>query len=457
MIGCVNRSLCESLRSIECGVETVNQRLKEKIRAREAQICIIGLGYVGLPLAIACAHAGFSVIGIDNDQNKVDDINKGKTTNLDIDNDVLGTLITAGKIQAVSNFVHLNEMDVILVCVPTGLTKNFTPDLQHIQSVVTELSSKLRANQLICIESTVYPGTIEEIVIPALETSALRAEQDFYVCHSPERMDPGNEHFSTANIPKLVGGLGGGSLELGILFYSQIVPNVIPTSSLKVAELAKLHENSFRAVNIALVNELTLICDKVGVCVWDVLDAAFSKPFGIMPFYPGPGVGGHCIPVDPHYLEWKARELLSTTRLISAAGEINRNMPYFVREKIWRVCNVIHRVPSQSKILLVGMAYKKDTADYRESPALQLTELLLEDGVRVVYHDPFVPRVDTSSLHLTSAPLTKAEVEKADLVVITVDHSNIDYMWLVQTASKIVDTRDATRSIPNREKNVILL
>jgi nucleotide sugar dehydrogenase len=348
-------------------------------------------------------------------------------------------------------------MDIFVVCVPTALTKNLVPDLQHIEAVARDISSVLREGQLISVESTIFPGTTEEVIRPILEESGLRVETDFYLCHSPERVDPGNPNYTTKTISKLIGGLGPKSLALGVQFYSLFLEQVVPVPNVKVAELAKVHENTFRAVNIALVNELALLCDRMGISIWDVLDAAFTKPFGIMPFYPGPGVGGHCIPVDPHYLEWKAREHNFITKFIGIAGEINRKMPEFVREKVIRALNDKGLALSKSKILILGMAYKKDTGDYRESPVLDIVELLLKDGGQIRYHDPFVRDYEISSSRIESVDLDEAAVHWADVVIIATDHSAIDYHWLVHTASLIVDTRNATKLVPGREANVILL
>ncbi|ABR49567.1 UDP-glucose/GDP-mannose dehydrogenase [Alkaliphilus metalliredigens QYMF] len=435
----------------------MNHILKEKITKKNAHICVIGLGYVGLPLAIESAKTGFSVTGIDHNQNRVQQVNNGENYILDTKDKELEELISSGKLRAETNYSSVKDVDIIVVCVPTGLTQNLTPDLQHIENVAHNIVSILKKGQLICIESTIYPGTTEEIILPILETSGLVVEKDFYLCHSPERVDPGNQNFMTKNINKVVGGIGPQSLDVAECFYEQFIEHVVSVSNVKVAEMSKVHENTFRAINIALVNELALLCDKMDISVWEVLDAAFTKPFGIMAFYPGPGVGGHCIPIDPHYLEWKAREYNFITKFIGIAGEINRRMPEFVREKVLRGLNAIGIAPSKSKVLILGMAYKKDTPDCRESPVISIVELLLKDGIDISYHDPYVDQIEIASQVLQSVPLNKITIQGVDIVLIATDHSKIDYHWLVKTAEKIIDTRNITKNIPDRENNVILM
>jgi nucleotide sugar dehydrogenase len=348
-------------------------------------------------------------------------------------------------------------MDVIVICVPTPLTKNLTPDLQYVEKVTREIAARLRPGQLISLESTTYPGTTEEVMLPILESSGLKVERDFFLVHSPERVDPGNKRYTTRNICKVVGGVGPNSLEVGVAFYSQTVERVIPVSSAKVAEMVKVFENTFRAVNIALVNELALLCDRMGISVWEVLEAAFTKPFGIMPFWPGPGVGGHCIPVDPHYLEWKAKELNFNTHFIALAGEINRKMPEFVREKANRILNRLGIPASRAKILVLGVAYKRDLNDYRESPAIEVIRLLRADGAEVVYHDPYVPSFRDGDLAMESKPLTAELLSAQDLVIITTDHTNIDYTWVVAHAKHVFDTRNATKNVRENRHKITLL
>jgi len=430
--------------------------LLERIRTKEAVVGVVGLGYVGLPFAVEKAKVGYRVIGIEQNPRRAEKINRGENYIRDVRDEELRHLVAEGRIVAETDFGRVPEMDVVVICVPTPLTKNLTPDLQYVERVTHEIGRRLRPGQLISLESTTYPGTTEEAMLPILEgESGLKVERDFFLAHSPERVDPGNQRYTTKNTSKVVGGVGPESLEVAVAFYSQTIEHVVPVSSAKAAELVKVFENTFRAVNIALVNELALLCDRMGLNVWEVLEAAFTKPFGIMPFWPGPGVGGHCIPVDPHYLEWKAKELNFNTHFIALAGEINRKMPEFVREKAYRVLNRLGVAPSRARVLLLGVAYKRDLEDWRESPALEVLRLLEADGVAVRYHDPYVPEVQVAGRTYRSVPLTQEAVAGADLVIITTDHSTIDYRWVVEQARAVLDTRYATRGIES-EKIVLL-
>jgi len=430
--------------------------LLERIRTKEAVVGVVGLGYVGLPFAVEKAKVGYRVIGIEQNPRRAEKINRGENYIRDVRDEELRHLVAEGRIVAETDFGRVPEMDVVVICVPTPLTKNLTPDLQYVERVSHEIGRRLRPGQLISLESTTYPGTTEEVMLPILEgESGLKVERDFFLAHSPERVDPGNQRYTTKNTSKVVGGVGPESLEVAVAFYSQTIEHVVPVSSAKAAELVKVFENTFRAVNIALVNELALLCDRMGLNVWEVLEAAFTKPFGIMPFWPGPGVGGHCIPVDPHYLEWKAKELNFNTHFIALAGEINRKMPEFVREKAYRVLNRLGVAPSRARVLLLGVAYKRDLEDWRESPALEVLRLLEADGVAVRYHDPYVPEVQVAGRTYRSVPLTQEAVAGADLVIITTDHSTIDYRWVVEQARAVLDTRYATRGIES-EKIVLL-
>jgi UDP-N-acetyl-D-glucosamine dehydrogenase len=432
-------------------------RLIRKIRNKEAIVGVVGLGYVGLPFAVEKAKVGFRVIGIENNPIRAAKVNRGENYIQDIRDEELRELVSKGLIVADTGFERVPEMDVIVICVPTPLTKNLTPDLQYVEKVTREIAARLRPGQLISLESTTYPGTTEEVMLPILESSGLKVERDFFLVHSPERVDPGNKRYTTRNICKVVGGVGPNSLEVGVAFYSQTVEKVIPVSSAKVAEMVKVFENTFRAVNIALVNELALLCDRMGISVWEVLEAAFTKPFGIMPFWPGPGVGGHCIPVDPHYLEWKAKELNFNTHFIALAGEINRKMPEFVREKANRILNRLGIPPSRAKILVLGVAYKRDLNDYRESPAIEVIRLLRADGAEVVYHDPYVPSFRDGDLAMESKPLTAELLSAQDLIIITTDHTNIDYDWVVAHAKHVFDTRNATKNVRENRHKITLL
>ena len=432
-------------------------RLIQKIRNKEAIVGVVGLGYVGLPFAVEKAKVGFKVIGIENNPVRAAKVNRGENYIQDVRDEELRELVSKGLIVADTGFERVPEMDVIVICVPTPLTKNLTPDLQYVEKVTREIAARLRPGQLVSLESTTYPGTTEEVMLPILESSGLKVERDFFLVHSPERVDPGNKRYTTRNICKVVGGVGPNSLEVGVAFYSQTVERVIPVSSAKVAEMVKVFENTFRAVNIALVNELALLCDRMGISVWEVLEAAFTKPFGIMPFWPGPGVGGHCIPVDPHYLEWKAKELNFNTHFIALAGEINRKMPEFVREKANRILNRLGIPASRAKILVLGVAYKRDLNDYRESPAIEVIRLLRADGAEVVYHDPYVPSFRDGDLAMESKPLTAELLSSQDLVIITTDHTNIDYDWVVAHAKHVFDTRNATKNVRENRHKITLL
>ncbi len=433
-------------------------QLQELILKHTACVGVIGLGYVGLPFAVEKAKVDFSVIGIEQNPKRAKRVNQADNYIDDVDDAELKALVDAGKLQAETSFDRVAEMDVIVICVPTPLTKNLTPDLSYIEQVTTEIAHRLRPGQLISLESTTYPGTTDDVMQPILETvSGLKRGRDFFLSHSPERVDPGNQRYTTKNTNKVVGASDALSREIAALFYQQTIDHVVPVSSAKTAELVKIFENTFRAVNIALVNELALLCDRIDIDVWEVLDAANTKPFGIMPFYPGPGVGGHCIPIDPHYLEWKAKEVNFNTRFIALAGEINRRMPSFVRSKAFRVLNKLGIAPSRSQILVIGVTYKQDLADWRESPAISVIESLVQEQANISYHDPYVPRIQIGDRGFESADLTTAAVEQADLVIITTNHSTIDFEWVLQHAQAILDTRGATRHLADPEQKVTLL
>lgn len=433
------------------------ETLINKILARSARVCVVGLGYVGLSLAVEKAKVGFTVAGIEQNPDRVRRITAGQSYITDVDSGELGRLVRGGFISASEGYEAITTSDVIIICVPTPLTKNMVPDLRHIEEAARAIARKLRPGQMVSLESTTYPGTTEEVIRPILESSGLIIDQEIFLCHSPERIDPGNRDYKSNNTSKIVGAAGPASLAVAETFYRQAFAVLVPVSSTQTAELVKIFENTFRAVNIALVNELALLCDKMEINVWEVLKAAHTKPFGIMPFYPGPGVGGHCIPVDPYYLEWKARESNFTTRFISLSGEINRKMPEYVRDKAIRTLNQMGSVPSQSTVLIIGVAYKKDLSDCRESPAVQVAQLLLKEGVKVLYHDPYVPEIILGNDLYRSVPLTKELMQMSTLVLIATDHSELDYPWIVENASKILDTRNATRMVEDRAGKVVLL
>lgn len=432
--------------------------LLARIRSREARVGVVGLGYVGLPFAVEKTKVGYTVLGIEQNRRRAELVNQGRTYITDVKQEDLEQAVSSGRLSAVTHFDHVPDLDVIVICVPTPLDKNLTPDLSHVEKVTREIAKRLRPGQLVSLESTTYPGTTDELMRPILENvSGLKQGEGFYLAHSPERVDPGNKRYTTKNTNKVVGASDPNSLEVAIAFYEQTIDHVVPVSSAKAAELTKVFENTFRAVNIALVNELALLCDKLGISVWEVLDAANTKPFGIMPFYPGPGVGGHCIPIDPHYLEWKAREYNFTTRFIGLAGEINRRMPEFVREKTHRLLNHLGIALSRAKLLVIGAAYKKDLGDWRESPAIEVMQLLKRDGADLTYHDPHVPNITIDGNELESRDLTPDAIRAADLVIIATDHSTIDYDHLIQHAQAVLDTRGVTRHThPNHPKVTLL-
>jgi UDP-N-acetyl-D-glucosamine dehydrogenase len=432
--------------------------LQEKIKTHTAIVGVVGLGYVGLPFAVEKAKVGFPVVGIEQNSIRVERVNTADNYIADVKDEDLKRVVSSGKLQAVVSFDRVAEMDVIVICVPTPLTKNLTPNLSYVEKVTQSIAKHLRPGQLVTLESTTYPGTTDEVMRSLLEeTSGLKQGQDFFLAHSPERVDPGNQRYTTKNTNKVVGASDPHSLEMATLFYEQTIEHVVPVSSAKAAELVKVFENTFRAVNIALVNELALLCDRMDIDVWEVLDAANTKPFGIMPFYPGPGVGGHCIPIDPHYLEWKAKEFNFETHFIALAGEINRQMPEFVREKAWRVLNNLGIAPSKAQVLVCGAAYKKNLADWRESPAIAVISHLLEDKATVSYHDPYVPEIQVFGKNFYSVDLTDETISAADLVIIATDHSQIDYVNLVQQAKAVLDTRGITRHLNCDREKVTLL
>ncbi|WP_218043660.1 nucleotide sugar dehydrogenase [Deinococcus radiopugnans] len=419
----------------------------EKIVAHTAKVGVVGLGYVGLPFLVEKAKVGFEVVGIDRSAERAGMVARGENYIGDVRDEDLKAVVEQGLVTTTTDFDVVPELDVIVICVPTPLDRNLTPDLSYIRSVTQEIAQRLRPGQLISLESTTYPGTTEEVMKPILEAGGLKAGVDFFLAHSPERVDPGNARYTTKNTNKVVGGNDPASLEVALAFYRQTIEHVVAVSSAKAAEMVKVYENTFRAVNIALANEIALLCDRMGISVWEVLDAAFTKPFGIMPFYPGPGVGGHCIPLDPHYLEWKAREYNFQTHFIALAGETNRKMPEFVVDKAARVLNGARKSLNGSKVLLLGMAYKSDLDDYRESPALEVYRLLKESGAEVSFHDSWTPEVNEHGIQATGIDLTDQVLQDADLVIITTKHSDVDYANVITQSQAILDTRYATRGM----------
>ncbi|GLH65666.1 UDP-N-acetyl-D-glucosamine dehydrogenase [Geothrix edaphica] len=433
------------------------QGILGKIESVTAKVGVIGLGYVGLPFAVEKGKVGFRVLGFDRSAHRVDLVNQGKNFIGDVDDEELRSLVADGFITATTDMDRLGDMDVLIIAVPTPLTKNLNPDLQYIEAVTRDIAKRLRPGQLISLESTTYPGTTDEVMKPILEQSGLKAGVDFFLAHSPERVDPGNRRYTTKNTNKVVGASDPASREVAVALYRKTILNVVPVSSAAAAEMTKVFENTFRAVNIALVNELTLLCDRMGLNVWEVLDAAFTKPFGIMPFYPGPGVGGHCIPLDPHYLEWKAREFNFNTRFIALAGEINRRMPEFVADKTMRLLSDQGKGLRGSKVFVLGVAYKKDIDDPRESPSTEVLHLLAQRGAVITYHDPHIPHFTEHGHDLRSVPLTAEALNRADLVLILTDHTAVDYALVAKESVQILDTRNALKRVDGPKPNVVLL
>lgn len=426
-----------------------------KIKSKTAKIGIIGLGYVGLPLAVAFAEAAFRVLGFDIQQKRVDLVNKGQSYIVDVRKENIAAAIAKSFLEATTDQSRLKEVDVICICVPTPLTKTKDPELSYVISESEVISRYLQKGQLVVLESTTYPGTTREVMLPILEHSGLRVGQDFHLAFSPERVDPGSKNYNVRNTPKVVGGIDPKSTKLATLLYSQIVERVISVSSPEVAEMTKIFENVFRNVNIALVNELAQLCEKMGISVWEVIDAASTKPFGYMPFYPGPGIGGHCIPLDPYYLANKAREYDFHTRFIELAAEINEHMPYHVVSRILEVLNTRGKSLSRAKILVLGVAYKKDVEDIRESPALKIIQLLREKGAEVSYNDPYVAKIKVAEDTLISVKLSEKQLSLADCVLIAVDHSCYDYKRIVAGSGLVFDTRGATKGL--KGNNVVRL
>ena len=433
--------------------------LINKFESRQATIGIVGLGYVGLPLAVCKAKVGFNIIGIDRSAKRVEQINSGVNYIGDVDDNELKELVLEKKkISATTDFSVVKDLDAIIICVPTPLTVNRDPDISYIKNVTEQIAKYLRKGQFISLESTTYPGTTEGVMLPILEQSGLKVGKDFFLAFSPERVDPGNARYTTHNTNKVLGGVTPACIEVGKALYSQSIQSILTVSSPAAAEMVKVFENTFRSVNIALVNELALLCDKMKLNVWEVLHAAGTKPFGIMSFYPGPGVGGHCIPIDPFYLTWKAREYDFHTRFIELAGEINAFMPIFVKEKVYRALNMSKKSLNGSTVLVIGVAYKKDIDDPRESPADKIIQLLLKDGANVIFNDPFIPEYKLATGEvLKSVDLTEEVWDKTDCTLIITDHTCYDYDNIVKKSKVLVDTRNATGKVVEGKDKIVLL
>ena len=429
---------------VESGI--IAAELSEKIRTRAANTCVVGLGYVGLPLAVELGRAGYRVTGIDRDPEKVQAIRRGECYIADVEPGMLAGLVDSGKLRATTDPSALEKVDTVSISVPTPLRKTRDPDLSYVVAAAEDLAAHIHPGMLVILESTTYPGTTEEAILPVIAKSGLKVGRDFFLCFSPERVDPGNKDFHTCNIPKVIGGVTPVCTEIGTLFYSQFMDQVVPVSSTRVAEMVKLMENTFRMINIALANEMALMCDHMNIDVWEVIEAAATKPFGFMPFYPGPGLGGHCIPVDPLYLSWKSKQTGHEARLIDLAAQINIQMPRFVVDKVQAALNDRAKPVKGSRIHIVGVAYKRDVSDVRESPALDIIKLLAERGGKVSYTDPLVPRIEIESRVLESKPLD-AMAKIADCVVVVADHSSIDYDRLLADADLLVDTRNRYKGV----------
>jgi UDP-N-acetyl-D-glucosamine dehydrogenase len=444
--------------STEKQATDIASQLTERIRTKTAVVAVIGLGYVGLPLAVEKAKVGFRVLGVDQNPERAAMANRGENYIGDVKDKELKDIVDKGLLTASTSFDCLTEADVIVICVPTPLTANMDPDISYIENVCGEIVPRLRQGHLVTLESTTYPGTTEEVILPLLEESGLKVGEDFFLSFSPERVDPGNKRYTTKNTSKVVGGVTPACLDVAKTFYEQTILNVVPVSSPSIAEMTKVFENTYRAVNIALVNEIMLLCDRMGLDVWEVVDAAGTKPFGIQTFYPGPGVGGHCIPIDPFYLTWRARQFDFHTRFIELAGEVNIQATYHVIDAISRALNKAGKCINGAKILVLGVAYKKDISDVRESPALKVIDLLKKEHADLLFHDPFVAElkaVEPYDWAMDGVELTAKGLQEADCVVIATDHSSFDYEWIVANSKLVVDTRNATKNVKNNREKIV--
>jgi len=430
----------------------------KKLETKDVRFGVVGLGYVGLPLAVEFANENFKVTGIDIDESKVNKLKNGENYISDVNDDELKRAVKNGYIKATTDFSVIKDLDFISICVPTPLNKLKDPDMSFIQNSMTEITKYLHKDLIIVLESTTYPGTTKEFLLPILEKTGLKVGKDIYLAFSPERVDPGNKIYKTKNTPKVLGGITSKCTEYSKKVYDQVFDKVVPVSSAETAEMTKLLENTFRMINIGLVNEMVMVCDKLGVDVWEVIDAAATKPFGFMKFYPGPGLGGHCIPIDPHYLSWKMKSLNYKTKFIDLAAEINTAMPEYVIQNVSNGLNHHKKSINGSSVLLIGMAYKKNIEDLRESPSIDIYNLLVEKGAKVNYHDPYCPivKVDGNS-ELKSKKLTEKLLQNSDVVVITTDHSNIDYQFIVDNAKLVVDTRNVTKKLKHTKNEVLKL
>lgn len=439
----------------------MNKKVKDllaKIEDKTVVVGVLGLGYVGLPLAREFALAGVQVVGFDIDRAKVKKLNSGQTILKTVPAEQVKAIVSSGRFHATADMSYIRKVDAVLICVPTPLTKNREPDMQYVENSCKTIAQYLQKGQLISLESTTYPGTTRELMLPILETSGLKAGKDFYLAYSPEREDPGNKKYTTRTIPKVVGGFTPTCRKVAEKLYRLAIETLVPVSSLEAAEAAKILENTYRCINIAMVNELKMLFDRMGIDVWEVIRAASTKPFGFQPFYPGPGLGGHCIPIDPFYLTWKARQYHMTTRFIELAGEINTDMPHYVIHKVMEALNNQKKSLNGSKVLVLGLAYKPDIDDVRESPSLELIELLKARGAKVDYNDPYVPQTHKMreyDLKMKSVPLSPARIRQYDCILISTHHSCYDYQMIVDNAQLVVDTRNACASVKGAKHKVV--
>jgi UDP-N-acetyl-D-glucosamine dehydrogenase len=431
--------------------------IKKKIKTKKAIIAVIGLGYVGLPIALEFIKKGFTVIGLDNNERRIRGLKKGKSHINDISDKKAKDAVTSGKFNVTSDPGILSKADVVIICVPTPLRKVKDPDISYITKASKSLKNCLRKGQLIVLESTTYPGTTREVILPILEQTGLKLDEDFFLAFSPERIDPGNPKYDFTNIPKVIGGITEHGSDLGRILYSCVVKKVVPVSSPEVAEVTKLLENTFRIVNIGLINEFANLCNKLHIDVWEVIKAAKTKPFGFMSFYPGPGIGGHCIPADPMYLSWKAQKVGFETKMIDLAAKVNRNMPVHVVERIIEILAADGKKIKEAKIGIIGVSYKRDVNDLRESPAIDIIEHLRKKKALLEYHDPFIPYLDLYGIKDKSTKLTKAFLGKQDLVVIITDHSDVNYEMIADNAKRVFDTRNVFEAKGIKAKNVVKL
>lgn len=425
--------------------------IEQRLQDGTAVFGVVGLGYVGLPLAVEMAKEGHRVVGLEVSEEKTAEVNAGRSYIPDVPTEDLAELVSAGLISATTDFSRVSECDVIAICVPTPLNEMKEPDTSYMESAAAAVMPHLHPDMLVTLESTTYPGTTEEVVQPILETNGLRVGTDLFLAFSPERVDPGNPVFQTKNTPKVVGGVTQDCTRVAVAFYERFIDTVVPVSSTRAAEMSKLLENIFRCVNIALMNELLLVSERMGINIWEVVDAAKTKPFGFMPFYPGPGLGGHCIPIDPFYLSWKARQFDMHTEFIELAGKTNEAMPYYVVSRLMNALNTERKSLAGSRILVLGVAYKANIDDMRESPAIKIAELLAEKDADVVYHDPYVEKFVVEGKSVPRVELTAEELTAADAVLLVTDHGNVDYTLVVDSAKLILDTRNALKAFDNNK------